>query len=231
MPQPDPFSDPLPPRPSVRAVADFKSRARLFRFAVSARSSVRGGFAPAAAAVCAVCHRVLSRLTGYAQMNAAVPELFTRAAKLAGADAVFPVRQGDDFLLDGVEYEVIWPPETGFPFPQELADTVDAVDSMLSAPFLPMCAREFLELRECFCAAYLRMCSSAPLREEDVEETQEWYRRICTLIPDLLLLPVAGEVSALLSADETQEAYSNTLNAACAVFQNIRRGVPDRMIS
>lgn len=168
----------------------------------------------------------LSRLTGYAQMNAAVPELFTRAAKLAGADAVFPVRQGDDFLLDGVEYEVIWPPETGFPFPQELADTVDAVDSMLSAPFLPMCAREFLELRECFCAAYLRMCSSAPLREEDVEETQEWYRRICTLIPDLLLLPVAGEVSALLSADETQEAYSSTLNAACAVFQNIRRGGP-----
>ena len=168
----------------------------------------------------------LSRLTGYAQMNVAVPELFTRAAHLAGANAVFPIRQGDIFELDGAEYEVLWPPENGFSYPCELTDAVDALDTMLSAPFLPSCAQEFLSLRERFCTSYRLLCSTAPLREENVAETKELYRQICALIPDLLLLPLAEEAAELLTADETQNAYSNVLNAACAVFQNVRKNGP-----
>ncbi|QNK41924.1 ComEC/Rec2 family competence protein [Caproicibacter fermentans] len=168
----------------------------------------------------------LSRLTGYARVNVSVLTLFTRAARRAGAGAVFPVREGDGFFLDGAEYEVIWPPETGFVFPPELTETVDALDAMLSAPFLPPCAREFLALRERFCASYHHMCSASPVRGEDAEETRALYNRIEALIPELLLLPCAGDAAALLAAGETQDAYSGALNAACAVFQNVRRGGP-----
>jgi hypothetical protein len=152
--------------------------------------------------------------------------LFTRAARLAGAGAVFPVRAGDGFSLDGTEYEVIWPPETGFSYPQKLDGAVDALDEMLSDPFLPACAREFLQLRERFCAAYRRMCVSAPVREEDADETRVLCERIETLVPQLLLLPRAAEAAELLACQETQQAYSDTLNAACAVFQNVRHGGP-----
>lgn len=168
----------------------------------------------------------LSRLTGYARVNVAVLTLFTRAARLAGAGSVFPVREGDSFFLDGTEYEVIWPPETGFFDPPELAAAVDGIDSMLCGPFLPPCAREFLRLRESFCAAYLRMCASAPVREEEAEETRALYARIQTLMPDLLLLPCAGAAAELLAAERTREAYAGALNASCAVFQNVRRGGP-----
>lgn len=168
----------------------------------------------------------LSRLTGYAKENVAVLTVFTRAAGLAGAGAVFPVRAGDSFFLDGAEYEVIWPPESGFPYPRALCAAVDAVDAMLSDPLLPRCAREFLALRDRFCAAGRSMCSSSPLREEDAAETGALYRKLCALIPDLLLLPCAGEAAELLAAGEVQSAYSETLNAACAVFQNVRGGGP-----
>ena len=168
----------------------------------------------------------LSRLTGYAKVNAAVLTLFTRAVRLAGAGAVIPVREGDSFFLDGTEYEVIWPPEAGFPYPEKLAEAVDALDSMLSAPFLPPCAREFLELRDRFCEAHRRMCSCSPVREEDAGETRTLYERLQALVPDLLLLPRAEEAAALLADGKTQEAYAETLNASCAVFQNVRRGGP-----
>ncbi|WP_326975528.1 hypothetical protein [Caproicibacter sp. BJN0012] len=170
----------------------------------------------------------LSRLTGYAQVNAAVLTLFTRAARLAGAGSVFPVREGDGFLFDGTEYEVIWPPETGFPYPGELSAAVEEIDAMLSAPLLPPCAREFLGLRERFCAAYRLMVSSAPVREEEAEETRELYERIRALTPELLLLPCAGAAADLLADGKTREAYSGALNAACAVFQNVRRGGPGK---
>lgn len=168
----------------------------------------------------------LNRLTGYARVNVSLLTLFSRAARLAGAGAVFPVREGDSFFLDGTEYEVIWPPETGFPYPPEISAAVDALDAMLSAPFLPPCAREFLELRNRFCTAYRAMCSVSPVRGEEAEETAALYDRLEALVPNLLLLPCAEDASALLAAKETQEAYSGTLNAACAVFQNVRGGGP-----
>jgi hypothetical protein len=168
----------------------------------------------------------LNRLTGYARVNVAVLTLFTQAEHLAGAGAVFPVRAGDGFFLDGTEYEVIWPPAAGFSYPEVLSGAVDALDEMLSDSLLPSCAQEFLQLKARFCAAYRQMCTSAPVREEDAEETRTLYERIETLIPQLLLLPCAGEAADLLAAQETQQAYSDTLNAACVVFQNVRRGGP-----
>ncbi len=175
----------------------------------------------------ALCVSVfLSRLTGYARGNVAVLTLFPRAARLAGAGAVFPVRQGDSFFLDDAEYEVIWPPESGVPYPPELAAAVDAVDAMLSSSLLPSCAREFLTLRERFCAAYRAMCSFSPVREEDAAEVRALYGRVKALTPQLLLLPCAAEAAALLSREKTRQAYSGALNASGAVFQNVRRGGP-----
>lgn len=168
----------------------------------------------------------LSRLTGYSRMNVSVLELFSRAASLAGAGAVFPVREGSGFLFDGARYEVIWPPETGFPYPPELRAAVGELDRMLRDPFLPSCAAEFLSLRERFCAAYLAACAVSPLGEEAAGEAASLLARLSALAPDLLLLPCAGEAAALLAAEGTQQAYSDALNAACAVFQNVREAGP-----
>lgn len=168
----------------------------------------------------------LSRLTGYGQVNTAVLELFSRAAELAGPQAVFPVRQGSAFSLDGAEYEAVWPPEDGFCYPESLCSAVLELERMLSVSALPPCALEFLQLRERFCAAYLDCCASSPVRAEETEEIKALLGRVSALIPELLLLPCAGEAAALLSAPKTQEAYSHALNASCVVFQNRRTKAP-----
>ena len=165
----------------------------------------------------------LDRLTGYSRVNVCELELFGRAAKAAGAEAVFPIAQGSGFVFDGAEYEVLWPARTGFPFPALFASAVEELNVRLSSPFLPACAGEFLRLKRAFCTAYRQACAVSPLTDEGVAELRAAFGRVSALLPSLRLLPCAGEIAALLENPVTQTAYSDTVNAASVIFQNVRR--------
>lgn len=166
----------------------------------------------------------LNRLTGYSKANAGELRLFIRAARAAGPERVYPVRAGDSFRFDGAEYDVLWPRPEGYPFSASLRELVEKADRLLSSPFLPADAEDFLLLKRRFCSAYLSCCGRSPLAREDVEELELLCGRLEDLIPRLLLLPVAREVVETLASPAAQDVYSDSLNAASVIFQNRREG-------
>ena len=162
----------------------------------------------------------LNRLTGYSKSNTEVLKIFSKAAHAAGPECVFPVKQGDSFSLESITYDVLWPKVSGFPYENGFVSAVSAMDGFLSQPFMPDAAREFLQLKREFCLAYMACQSSSPVRMECIDELDEITREISRLVPNLLLLPCAPEITGLLS--ESQNVYSDTLNSSCIVFQNRR---------
>ena len=166
----------------------------------------------------------LNRLTGYTKANAGEVRLFSRAARAAGPERVFPVKGGDTFQFDGTEYEILWPRPEGYPFSAALRELVEKADSLLSAPFLPADAEDFLLLKRRICSAYLACCARSPLAREDLAELERLCGRLEDLLPRLALLPAAREVMELLSAPEARDEYSDSLNAASVIFQNRREG-------
>lgn len=168
----------------------------------------------------------LNRLTGYAKANAGEVRLFSRAARAVGPERVFPVKAGDGFLSGGTEYEVLWPRAEGYPFTDALRALVEQADGLLSAPLLPADAEDFLLLKQRFCDAYRACCARSPVAREDLDALELLLAQIEDLIPRLLLLPAAREVVELLASQAAQDVYSDELNAASVIFQNVRAGAP-----
>lgn len=164
----------------------------------------------------------LNRLTGYSRVNISELELFGRVSRAAGAECVVPLRADDTFSFDDVTYEVLWPREEDFPFPPLFASAVEELNIRLSSPFLPDAAAEFLRLKSLFCAAYGECCGSSPIAADALNKMTVALERITDLIPQLLLLPCAAEAVEILNNPVTQTAYSDTLNAAGLIFQNLR---------
>lgn len=164
----------------------------------------------------------LNRLTGYSKVNVSALELFIRTVKAAGTQNVTAIRQGDSFIFDGVTYDILWPRETGFPFPSLFASAVEEMNICLSSPYLPAFVSEFLRLKDQFCSAYTDCCRVSPVSAEGVAETSALLDRISGLIPQLLLLPCAHDIAEILNSSVTQNAYSEALNAASVIFQNRR---------
>lgn len=171
-------------------------------------------------------HTFVGRMTGYRHLNTGVLRLFQRTAQAAGAGRVYPLRAGDAFPFCGEEYEILWPPESGFPFSRELNGRLSRWDELLSEPSLPAAAREFLRVKMEFAAAYAVCCRQSPADGRAVSETDALLRRAESLVPELRLLPCAGEITSDASSKESQQIYSDALNAASVVFQNSR--VPGR---
>jgi hypothetical protein len=164
----------------------------------------------------------LSRQTDYSQVNISALKIFERTAKLTGANRIYALKQGDSFLFDGVTYDVLWPARENFPFTDLFASAVEDMNICLSSPFLPQCARDFMRLKEEFCAAYLACCMTAPVRQEAIARVSAILNRIDELIPQLQLLPPAPDIAEILSRPSTRTAYSDELNAASVIFQNRR---------
>lgn len=178
----------------------------------------------------------LSRFTVYSHLNTGVLRLFRRAACAVGAQRVFPVRAGDSFLFDSTDYDILWPPQDGFPFPDSFAAAVSEQDALLSSPYLPSAAADFLRLKRDFCSAYLACCATSPVLPENAAEVGALLRQIGSLAPMLQLLPCAEEISGNLMAG--QRMYSDAINAASVVFQNRRpragssaSGAPDILMT
>lgn len=164
----------------------------------------------------------LSRQTDYSQVNISALKIFDRLAKIAGADRIFALKAGDSFVFDDVTYDVLWPREQEFPFSDLFTAAVEDMNVCLSSPFLPQCARDFMRLKEQFCADYAACCRTVPLCQENIDRVAAVLGRIEELIPQLLLLPSAPDIVEILSRPTTRTAYSDQLNAAGIIFQNRR---------
>ena len=164
----------------------------------------------------------MSRQTDYSQVNISALKIFDRTAKLAGADRIFALKAGDSFTFDGVTYDVLWPAPQDFPFNSLFADAVEELNVCLSSPFLPQYARDFMRLKDEFCAAYTEMCLTAPVRQEKIDRVSSILYSIEHLIPQLQLLPAAPDIAEIIGRPATRTAYSDELNAAGIIFQNRR---------
>lgn len=169
-------------------------------------------------------HTFVGRMTDYCHLNTGVLRLYRRTVRCAGAERVFPLRAGDLFPFAGEDYEVLWPPESGFPFSKELNGRIAQWDSLLSSgPLSPPAAREFLRLKMEFSAAYDACCRQSPVNPQTVSEADGILCRVEALVPELRRLPSAGRITADASSQEAQQAYSDALNAASILFQNQRK--------
>lgn len=164
----------------------------------------------------------LSRQTDYAQVNTSALKIFDRIAKITGASRIFALKAGDSFIFDGVTYDALWPCEQEFPFSDLFTAAVEDMNVCLSSPFLPQAARDFMRLKDRFCAEYAACCRTAPLQQENIDRLMLTLSQIEELIPQLLLLPSAPDIAEILSRPTTLTAYSDQLNASGIVFQNHR---------
>ena len=164
----------------------------------------------------------LPRQSDYAQVNLSALRIFSRIAKSAGADRVYPIAGGSSFLFDGVTYEVLWPDREGYPFSELFASAVEQLNVCLASPFLPEAARRFLELKARYGKAYDACCQSSPLRAEGIAQLDALLEQIDALLPELHLLPTAPDVVQILTDPGTTAAYSDELNAASVIFHNRR---------
>ncbi len=164
----------------------------------------------------------LNRQGDFFNENTAVLKMLGLAAKKAGAGRVFAVKADDLFTFDGIDYEILWPVEKGYPFSTIFADAVEKMNICLSSPFLPEAAGEFMRLKERFCAAYLACCQTAPLEQTNINLIYTILDSIKAIIPQLLLLPPAVDIVEILCRPAVREAYDRELAAASVIFQNRR---------
>lgn len=165
----------------------------------------------------------LNKQGDYYNENVATLQMLGRVAKKAGADRVYVLKAGAAFAFDGVEYEVLWPAEKGFPFSNLFAAAVEDMNVCLSSPFLPEAARGFMRLKEEFCAAYLACCQTAPLEPGNINRIYTILNSIKDRIPQLLLLPLAQDIAEILGRETTRAAYDRERSAASVIFQNNRK--------
>lgn len=164
----------------------------------------------------------LPRQSDYAQVNLSALRIFSRVAKSAGAERVFPIEGGSCFSFDGVTYDVLWPKGEGYPFSDLFASAVESLNICLASPFLPDAARRFLDLKACCGKAYAACCAAAPLQPEAIARLEGLLEQVDALIPELRLLPTAPDIVQLLTDPATTAAYSDELNAASVIFHNRR---------
>jgi hypothetical protein len=164
----------------------------------------------------------LNKQGDFFNQNIAVLQMLGRVAKKAGAERIHVLKQGSRFPFDGVEYEVLWPAATDFPFSSLFAAAVEDMNICLSSPFLPKAAADFMRLKEQFCAAYLSCCRTAPLEPENINTLYTILNSIKEMIPQLLLLPPTADIAEILNRPPTRAAYDRTCCAASVIFQNRR---------
>lgn len=165
----------------------------------------------------------LNRQDDFYHENTALLKMLNRVAKKAGANLIFTLHSKACFSFDGVDYEVLWPAEERYPFSTFFVDAVEKMDICLSSPFLPEVAREFMRLKEEFCAAYLACCSCAPLKPSGVGRIDTVLENIKSIGPQLLMLPPAQDIIEILGRPVTREAFRHEIAAAGIIFQNIRK--------
>lgn len=169
-----------------------------------------------------------------AQYNTACVKAFKKLSTHLGIDRLFLLRAGDQFTFDQVDYDVLWPPETGFEYDPTLVHGVDQLNLLFASPFRPEFERRFFQVKNALLSAYQQCCQAfsarkrtAPaLRHEAMALYLSLLAELEALKPQLLLSPQAHDVLAILNDPATAQAFSDAANAMSVVFQNRRTGAP-----
>lgn len=164
------------------------------------------------------------------QVNTACVRIFRTLEKKLGADRIFTLGDGDVFRFDSVDYEVLWPMVQDYPFEPEIAAAAEALNVALSSPFQPSCIKRFLKLKEDFLSLYLRCCDVFSIsgrglpekRRSALELVNEVLDELEDLRDELNLVPAAHDIREILENPINSAAYSNCINSASLVFQNVR---------
>ncbi|MGX8700248.1 MBL fold metallo-hydrolase [Caproiciproducens sp.] len=160
---------------------------------------------------------------GIFDLSTAVLTLLPVLAAKTGADRLFPLQADGSFCFDKVDYDVLWPAAQAFPFTDLFSSAVENMNVCLSSPFLPEAAREFLRLKERFCAAYADCCRVSPMEQADIDRMAELYGRIGQLAPRLRELPPAQDIAEILGRPTTRTAYAFECRASGVIFHNRRK--------
>lgn len=164
------------------------------------------------------------------QVNTACVKIFRTLSDKLGADRIFTVGAGDIFRFDGVDYQVLWPKTEGYPFEPELAAACEELNVLFSSPFQPDCVKQFLELKENFLQSYVNCCEAFRASRREIPEKRrailerlnDTLDGLEKLKDDLNLSPAAHQTREVLENPVYAQAYSNGVNAASVVFQNVR---------
>lgn len=164
------------------------------------------------------------------QVNTSCVRIFQTLADKLGADRVFTVGAGDRFRFDNVEYQVLWPRVENYPFEPELSDASESLNVLFASPFQPDCVKRFLALKEEFFQYYVNCCEAFRVSGREKPEKRrallgrldQVLQELESLKEELNLSSAAYQVREILENPIYAGAYSNSVNAASVVFQNIR---------
>lgn len=172
--------------------------------------------------------------TDCAQVNTACVKIFRTLERKLSGDRVFTLGSGDVFSFDDVDYEVLWPRVENFPFSQEMEEPLENMNIRLSSPFQPACVQRFLRVKKEFLSRYVECCQAfsataralPEIRRACLEELAETLEELEHLKEELNLSPAASDIREILENPLNTAAYSDCVNAASLVFQNVRVGSP-----
>lgn len=164
------------------------------------------------------------------QVNTACIRIFRTLSEKLGPERIFTVGAGDVFRFDGVDYRVLWPRAEGFPFEYEIGAAAEEMNVRFSSPFQPDCVKRFLRLKEEFLDLYVQCCASFRVSERalpekrraQLERLNEVLGELEGLREELNLSSAAHDIREILENPLNAAAYSNCVNSASVVFQNVR---------
>ena len=154
--------------------------------------------------------------------NTAVLRIFYHLTRKMEAGRITALRTGSGFRFDSVDYDVLWPAAEGFPFSDLFAAAVEDMNVCLSSPFLPQAAKDFLNLKDQFCATYLDCCRTATMEQRNIDRMAAIYNSMEEIIPRFRGLPPAPDVAEILGRPTTRAAYAFECRAASVIFHNRR---------
>lgn len=169
--------------------------------------------------------------TDCAQVNTACLSIFKKLSDTVGEDRIFTLKDGDEFLFDNVNYQVLSPREEGFPFGDLFLTAVEEMNVALSNPFSKGCEAEFMRVKEQFTSVYYRclLAFSAENRESPqrrlnlLEALDSSFSNLENLKAQINLSPAAPEIRRVLGGQAVREAYGEAANAASVIFHNRRK--------
>ncbi len=161
----------------------------------------------------------------FSRVNTTCLSIFERLRTTVGTERIRTLRAGDVFTFDGVQYAVLSPDISDFPYDQKLFETAAELNRLI-APFSE--AASFLRLKSDFLCLYAR-CQTAFSPASRVTDTEREalllslsavWNDLEALRGTLDCLPVIESIRDLLSAQRA--LYTETQNALSLVFHNIR---------
>ena len=169
----------------------------------------------------------ITEKSDYSELVDNIVTAFSRMRSLSSTQSLAVLCQGDQFQLDDITYEVLWPKQTEYPYSESFYEVVEQANRLLTTTWGNH-AELFLNYKDAFCDCYLRcvdllsLHSSAALGEknEAISQLEAILHGIDEIIYELNSLPVAQDVAELVGSQKARMRFGKELNGSSIVFHN-----------